>query len=984
LSDEVTAAVTGVVASGDTAGAPDNTTLENMLAVTGGVASGDDSGTLSWMFDSGNEAFDYLADGESLELTYTITATDSQGEAATQAVTITITGTNDAPVIGSGDDSAGLTETNASLSAAGSLAVEDLDLSDSVTATVTGLTVGGTGPDSPLSEAALEAMFSLDATTIIAAGETSDSLDWTFDSDSEAFDYLAAGETLVLTYAVQVSDGTANDSREVTITITGTNDDPTITAADDSGAVTEDSGVMDGNLSDSGTITFDDVDLSDTHTVSVSGAAGNALGGGLVAAISDPATGAGDGTVIWTYTVANAAVQYLAQGEEALETFTVTIDDGNGGTVTQDITVTVTGTNDAPVIGNTDAITLYSVMEGSGEPEGNVGTLVSQLLAEADVSDVDNNAQEGLALTSTSGDGTWWYTLNGGDNWQEVGAVSESQALLLAANDNTLVYYEPGSGENGSLEFRAWDQTNGVAGQKVSALETGGSTAFSNELVVVEAGVEASPTQTLYLRIDQPTFSGVNSAQTFENFMVKLGGHEYEFSAVGGAGGSYNEATGEITLSGNSGRWIVLEIEDVPVSGNMDLEFTYSIAHHQQNSNGRGPIFSLGTSNNHLVGYDDNSYKVIENYSSDSNYTSGSGVSRTIGFGYDASSGHVTVTGVEDPIIFDLGDPGISLTGSAMFDMNDDGRAQQLAWTNGQDGILVMDLDGSGVIESGREVFSPDFGEGGHRDAMAALATLDSNGDGVIDENDEAFESLKLWVDANGDGVSDEGELFSLGELGIVAINLDGEIGGDPIDGQTVLARGEFVYADGSKGDYAAVELVETSTTMVRVAEQDGGTAVGDEGNDILISSGVGTTLIGGGGNDHFYGGMGDDVLIGGSGNDVMTGGGGANTMTGGGGNDIFIFRPVDGGGVDTITDFTVGLGEDADTLVLSDLLDGYDPENSLLEAFVQVREEEGNTVISVDRDGDGDEYGAIDLVILQGVTGVDLSTLLENQNLEV
>ena len=59
---------------------------------------------------------------------------------------------------------------------------------------------------------------------------------------------------------------------------------------------------------------------------------GNTLGGTLTAGVSDTATGAGDGTVTWTYAVANAATQYLAVGQTATETFTVTIDDGHGGT----------------------------------------------------------------------------------------------------------------------------------------------------------------------------------------------------------------------------------------------------------------------------------------------------------------------------------------------------------------------------------------------------------------------------------------------------------------------------------------------------------------------------------------------------------------------------------------------------------------------------------------------------------------------------
>ena len=636
------------------------------------------------------------------------------------------------------------------------------------------------------------------------------------------------------------------------------------------------------------------------------------------------------------------------------------------------------------MITDTATLSLDPVMEGADEPNGAVGSLVSDFLADASVSDVDNNAQEGMALTSISGDGTWWYSVDGGDNWQEVGTVSESQALLLASDADTRLFYQPASGssEDGELQFRAWDQTSGTAGNYADTAATGGNAAFSEEISTVTA--EVVPAQTLYLRIDQPTFSGNNSAQTYEDFVIKVDGQEYSFTSIGGAGGSYDNVTSTVTLSGNSDRWIVLKVEGVPADADMNLEFTYTIAPHPQNANGRGPIFSLGATDNSGDDFSENVFKVIEDYSSTSLYTTASGEERTVNFSYSVNDGSVTVAGVEDPIIFDLGDSGIDLTGSSMFDMNDDGRAQQLAWTNGQDGILVMDLDGSGAIESGREVFSPDFGEGGHRDAMAALETLDSNGDGIIDKNDEAFAALELWVDANGDGISDEGELLTLGELGIVAINLDGEAGGDPIDDQEVLARGEFVYADGAKGDYAAVELTETSTTMVRVAEEDGGMAVGDEGKDILIGTGMGTTLNGGGGDDRFYGGMGDDVLIGGAGDDIMTGGGGANTMTGGGGHDLYIFRPTEDDGVDTITDFTVGDGEDGDTLMLGDLLDGFDPESSVLEDFVKVREEDGDTIISVDLNGAGDEQAAHDLVVLQGVGGVDLSTLLENQNLEV
>ena len=134
-------------------------------------------------------------------------------------------------------------------------------------------------------------------------------------------------------------DSAAFVDQIVTVTITGTNDAPTISVADGSGAVTEDDATP--TLSDSGTITFDDLDLSDSHITQVSADPANTLGGTLTALVTDSATGAGDGTVSWTYNVANSATQYLAAGQTVTETFTVTIDDQQtGGTVDQIVTVT--------------------------------------------------------------------------------------------------------------------------------------------------------------------------------------------------------------------------------------------------------------------------------------------------------------------------------------------------------------------------------------------------------------------------------------------------------------------------------------------------------------------------------------------------------------------------------------------------------------------------------------------------------------------
>ena len=84
--------------------------------------------TLTWSFDSNAEglaqSFDYLEEGETLILTYTITATDNDNNATTEDVVITITGTNDDPVISDVLVTGSDTETDGQLNASGSITVK--------------------------------------------------------------------------------------------------------------------------------------------------------------------------------------------------------------------------------------------------------------------------------------------------------------------------------------------------------------------------------------------------------------------------------------------------------------------------------------------------------------------------------------------------------------------------------------------------------------------------------------------------------------------------------------------------------------------------------------------------------------------------------------------------------------------------------------------------------------------------------------------
>src|SRR5260221_617369 len=101
-------------------------------------------------------------------------------------------------------------------------------------------------------------------------------------------------------------------SKQIDVTITGTNDAPVITAQDLVGAVTEQVTPA-GNLSDSGAIPLNDMHLTDAHLVIAIGTPVGSVLGSLSAVKDSDTTGTGTGgQLTWTYTVADAAVEYLA------------------------------------------------------------------------------------------------------------------------------------------------------------------------------------------------------------------------------------------------------------------------------------------------------------------------------------------------------------------------------------------------------------------------------------------------------------------------------------------------------------------------------------------------------------------------------------------------------------------------------------------------------------------------------------------------
>ncbi len=288
-----------------------------------------------------------------------------------------------------------------------------------------------------------------------------------------------------------------------------------------------------------------------------------------------------------------------------------------------------------------------------------------------------------------------------------------------------------------------------------------------------------------------------------------------------------------------------------------------------------------------------------------------------------------SISNIADPIILDLDKNGFafsSIDNGVTFDIDADGKADRIAWTS-DDGILAYDVDGNGLIDNGSEIFTPDFNGGKFASGVAALASLDSNGDGKIDASDEAFSKLQIWVDADNDGVSDEGELSSLsGHVASISLTTD-QTGGTE-DDQTIFAEGEFTFADGSTGNFVEVGF----DTIFGSDLTDGLTVIGTDG---------------------------DDVLHGGMGQVVMTGGAGADTF-------VFDGTALDELDVaDVITDFNSDEGDVLDVTALLDSLLGEQATAETAASHLRATVEDGNTTVSVQTATDTWK----DVVTLQGHT---------------
>jgi VCBS repeat-containing protein len=366
-----TATVLSASATGNTSGIIlGNAELMSFFDVDNVVKnSGSSAGVINTTFSAVDLAFDYLAAGEHLNITYLVQLDDHAGGVSTQNVQVTVVGTNDAPFYICGPETAHLTEgqnvdSSGNLHATGDLLFTDVDLSDTHTVATTVTATRSGGGAIPLTTAQLLAAFST-ALTPDSTGHLIGDVDWHFALNNNAASFLAAGETLTLTYHLAVTDPSlASDSQDVTITILGTNHPVVITSGAESASVSELAGTTGSAAIDTtttvpaGTLAFTDADTGDTHTVatsllSTSGpAVPAATQADLAAALSTTlhdSTGTGTGSVDWNFNIADHDLDFLAEGQQLTVNYNVKVSDASTN-ANQTVSVVITGTNDPVTI----------------------------------------------------------------------------------------------------------------------------------------------------------------------------------------------------------------------------------------------------------------------------------------------------------------------------------------------------------------------------------------------------------------------------------------------------------------------------------------------------------------------------------------------------------------------------------------------------------------------------------------------------------
>ena len=319
---------------------------------------------------------------------------------------------------------------------------------------------------------------------------------WTFilDNDSPAVQALGAGDTATDTITVTSFDGSATQVLEVTIN--GTNDGPTVAAAIGA-TIAEDDGTLSVDLLDGAS----DVDGDTLNVTDVMGLVDGITLNGTSLEV-DPS---------------DESFQSLGEGDTLDIGVTYTIEDGNGGSVSQTATVTIAGTNDAPVVETTlieaDQDTpLSGTLTASDIDDGDTVTFVAETIdtANGSVMISPDGSYTYTPDVGFTGIDTFTVTVeddNGGTSTQDIRVEVENETATSPSGQDVEISIDTNAVNgnpfgNLSFELTSFDAPNinlvfGLDGSGSIDEEAWNTslTAVSNTISTLAASLQSSPVQ---------------------------------------------------------------------------------------------------------------------------------------------------------------------------------------------------------------------------------------------------------------------------------------------------------------------------------------------------------------------------------------------------------------------------------------------------------------------------------------------------------
>jgi VCBS repeat-containing protein len=700
-------------------------TVGGATAGTYGSLTLNANGSYVYTLDNTKPAVQGLDSGETLTETFTYTLTDGDGDVRTTTLAITIIGTNDAPVVGTGAasvseegltggiaDAVGSPDTTNATVATGAIAISDVD---GEPATVTlgnpGLVLASHGTTVTWAGVGTATLIGSAGGVEVIRIAIDNSGNYTV-TLSQPVDHVTANveDASSFIVPVNVSDGTVTVPTTLTVSI---EDDSPIASPDNN--MVDEGAQVSGNVISDGT---DDRFGADGPTTTVP--AGGVIG---VAAGTDTSVQAGGApgtpivTALGTLTLnADGSYSYVAKSNtiaaDTTDSFTYTIRDADGDTSTTTLVITVKAVNGA--VSDVDVDVDESGLDGIGSqavPNGEFDTngqiTVTGATGTFTYTLTSSPPSPYGTLTLNSATGHYDYTLNktfdnadANDGRQVISGV-ESYGYQVTDQSGNLI-------GTGTIQVNVRDDIpTAVAGPALSVIESAGATAGTNLLANDTQGADLATVTHIDLGAG---FVAITSG-------TNLGGGNFGFTVAG---------KGTYVFNAN-GSW---SFDPVPVvntaNAAVDASFSYRITDGDGDVSEAAQTVSITDGANPMAGTN------ITLDLDDQNLATG----RTPA-GPDSDSDTITFTAGSDAIstiVFGTDLSGLSTT--------------NLTWTRNSGTQIVGRDSGTNAL-----VVTLDLVRAG--DAATVTATLNSN------------------YDAHPTFTADD--LVNLGSVAVIATDTDGD-----------------------------------------------------------------------------------------------------------------------------------------------------------------------------------------------------------------